>query len=413
MATRVAADLRTVIESRYSHASYIPADDTTLTAENFARFDRDKVVAWLPHDTVHHGLLPNPLTFVMQEKMSGADILPLDLKALEDHFNTKFHGEALVSALHQEMTFVRIKFRDAFSQKTVEDVLVWAKSKPNEIAMSAALLQATGAQLLEMTSFPMAYSELCKDCKLVMDRGDMCPVNRLPHPVGSNMHTYDTQQCMAKIANTMRAQFSVYLAKLHKSLSTIPQATFRHGLYWYKVQRQAGYMALLLFRLTELRIRDPLVVLRSTLSLRVGSSGGISNFRIVAAPDSGEGLFHAFTGMVATPTPTTRRFHTEDTLLPHGWKRTIVKGHGGHLEGVYYSPEEVRHPTHPTMPMAHAAEFSEADGHQAVAMAYAPGDTMITPTTTPPQPQHFFSAPSHTSDRSYHVADVSMHSLRF
>ena len=167
-------------------------------------------------------------------------------------------------------------------------------------------------------------------------------------------------------------------------------------------------MALLRFRLTDIRIRDPLVVLRSTLSLRVGSSGGISNFRIVAAPDSGEGLFHAFTGMVATPTPTTRRFHTEDTLLPHGWKRTIVKGHGGHLEGVYYSPEEVRHPTHPTMPMAHAAEFSEADGHQAVAMAYAPGDTMITPTTTPPQPQHFFSAPSHTSDRSYHVADVSM-----
>ena len=111
MATRVAADLRTVIESRYSHASYIPADDTTLTAENFARFDRDKVVAWLPHDTVHHGLLPHPLTFVMQEKMSGADILPLDLKALEDHFNTKFHGEALVSALHQEMTFVRIRRR--------------------------------------------------------------------------------------------------------------------------------------------------------------------------------------------------------------------------------------------------------------------------------------------------------------
>ena len=181
--------------------------------------------------------------------------------------------------------------------------MLWAKGKTNDIALSVALLQGTGALLLDLTSFPMVYSDLCKDCKHDISKlsssDDVCPVTKRAHPIGTDT-VQETQQNIAKIASTMRAAFSVCLGRLQRSLSTIPRATFRHGMYWYKVQRQVGFMALLRFRLSDIRFRDTLVILRSTLSVRLGSG---LHFRIVVAPDErSEDIFHSFTGMVATAT---------------------------------------------------------------------------------------------------------------
>eukprot|EP00760_Papus_ankaliazontas_P006837 PhM_4_TR1318/c0_g1_i1/m.52934 len=395
-----------IIESVYEQRQLQPFDDGTLTMQNFAAYEREHIIPWLPN--LHADATVNPVAYALQsEKVQGVQLLAMDLPALIEHFPLKYTD--IVAALHQELNFVRQKFKEGFAQKTVAEVLMWVRTKSSEVTLAINLLRMSGAQLLDITDFPMVYSEICSDCMQPLGTTNMCAVTGRAHPLVSDTFTGDTTERIKSISALLRASFEQSLKHVYRHLREVPHAVFRHGVYWCKIRGQPGYMACLKFLLGGVRTKRTLVIPKARITLHRGC---VTKHRILVAPDSSTFHFGVFTGCRVLTEMGTRRYATEETTLPEGWSKSFAKTSTATMEVTYHTPDGVTQPNHPTLPVSHGVEGDKQHRIMRVFTVVDDFGVCHTPeqlvATSPPMPEHFFKPTSANSGNMAVEADVTV-----